>query len=113
MHFQFQGQASLFSDRSSSERNALLLAANERVIRSILSTAPIVDHNWIVYRKSDFMFGNATPDTDQQLLAGEGQWIFTIEGEKLSSIKQATLPSFILPISNGATEDEVVCDRVH
>ena len=36
------------------------------------------------------MFGDAAPDTDQQLLAEEGQWIFTVEGEKyyLSSSRQ-------------------------
>jgi len=36
------------------------------------------------------MFGDAAPDTDQQLLAEEGQWIFTVEGEKyyLSSSKR-------------------------
>jgi len=47
------------------KRDALLLAADERVTRSILTTAPIEDHNRIVYRKLDFMFGDATPDTDQ------------------------------------------------
>ena len=82
MHFQFQGQASLFSDKSSPERDVLLLIADEHVTRSILTTTPIEDHNRIVYRKPDFMFEVATTDTDQQLLAGEGQWIFTIEGEK-------------------------------
>ena len=28
------------------------------------------------------MFGVAAPDTDHQLLAGEGQWIFNLDGEK-------------------------------
>ena len=73
-----QGQASLFSDRSTSKRDALLLAADERVTRSILTIALIEDHNRIVYKKPDFMFRDATPDTDRQLLTKEGQWIFTI-----------------------------------
>jgi len=30
------------------------------------------------------MFGDATPDTEQQLLAEEGQWIFTMNDEKLN-----------------------------
>ena len=64
MHFQFQGQASLYNDKRSPERDALLLAADERVTRSILTTASIEDHNQIVYRKSDFMFGDATPDNN-------------------------------------------------
>ena len=81
-HFQFQGQDSLFSDRSSPKRDALLLTAVERVTRSILTTAPIKDHNWIVYKKPNFMFEDTVPDSDQQLLAKEGQWIFTIEGKK-------------------------------
>jgi len=28
------------------------------------------------------MFGDAAPDTDDQLLAGEGQWIFNLDSEK-------------------------------
>jgi len=44
---------------------ALLLVADERVTRSILTIALIEDHNWIVYRKLDFMLGDAAPDTDQ------------------------------------------------
>jgi len=28
------------------------------------------------------VFRDAAPDTDQQLLVGEGQWIFTVKGEK-------------------------------
>ena len=71
-----------FSDRSSPERDAPLLVANEHVTRSILTTALMEDHNWVIYRIPDFMFGDTKPDTDQQLLIGEGQWIFTIEGEK-------------------------------
>ena len=64
MRLQFQGQASLFSDRSSPKRDALLLAANERVTWSILTTAPIEDHNRVVYRKPNFIFGDEAPDTD-------------------------------------------------
>jgi len=80
--FQFQGQASLFSDRSSLERDALILTADEGDTWSILTTAPLEDHNRVVYRKLIFVFTNAALDTDQQLLAGEGQWIFTVKGEK-------------------------------
>jgi len=64
MHFQFQGQASLFSDKSSPERDALLPTADERVTRNILIIAPIEDHNRIVYKKLNFMLGDTTPDTD-------------------------------------------------
>ena len=56
--------------------------ADERVTRSILTTAPLEDHNRVVYRKPDFMFGNTTPNADQQLLAGEDQWSFNMEGEE-------------------------------
>ena len=73
IHFQFQGQASLFSDRRSPERDALLLVADERVTRSILTTAPLEYHNKVVHKKSDFMFEDAAPDTDQQLLTREDQ----------------------------------------
>jgi len=74
-----------------------------------LTTAPLEDHNRVVYRKSDFLFGDAAPDTDQQLLAGEGQWIFSVEGEKYY------LPSrrrhFILPICYGTVRDEIAVTR--
>jgi len=46
-------------------RDALILMADERVTRSKLTTAPLEDHNRLVYRKPEFMFGDATPDTDQ------------------------------------------------
>jgi len=36
----------------------------------------------VVFPKPAFMFRDAAPDTDQQLLAGEDPWIFTIGGEK-------------------------------
>ena len=51
-------------------------------MRSILTTAPLENRDWKIYQKSDFMFGDAAPDTNQQLLAGEGEWIFTVNGEK-------------------------------
>ena len=42
------------------------------------------------------MFGDAAPDTDHQLLAREGQWIFNLDGEKyyLSSSKRHFSLSF-------------------
>ena len=42
------------------------------------------------------MFRDAVPDTDQQLLAREGQWIFTLNGKKyyLPSGKRHFLLSF-------------------
>ena len=82
MRFQFQGQTSLFSERSSTERDTLILKADERVTRSVLTTAPLEDHNRRAHQKSEFMFEDAAPDTDQQLIAGKSQWIFNMEGEK-------------------------------
>ena len=72
VRFQLQGQASLFSDKSSSARDALILKPDQCVTRSILTIAPLEDHNRVVYRKPNFIYGDAAPDTDQQLLAGEG-----------------------------------------
>jgi len=71
VRFQFRGQASPFSDRSTPERDALLLTADESITRSILTTATLEDHNRVVYRKSDFIFGDSAPDTDHQLVAWE------------------------------------------
>ena len=73
---QFQGQASLFSEQSSLVRDTLIHGGDQHTTRSILTTAPLEDVNHRTYRKPDFMFGDAAPDPDHQLQAGEGQWIF-------------------------------------
>ena len=82
VRFQFQGQTSIFNDRSSSKRDALILTADERVTQNILTTTPLENHNHVVYQKLNFVHGDAVPDTDQQLLSREDQWIFTVESEK-------------------------------
>ena len=69
---QFQGQASLFSERSAPTRDALIHARDQRTMRSILTTAPFEDSDRRIYRKPGFMFGDAAPDHDRQLLAGGG-----------------------------------------
>ena len=69
---QFQGQASLFSERSAPGRDALIHTGDQRTTRSILTTAPLEYSDRRIYRKSGFMFGDAAPDNDRQLLAGEG-----------------------------------------
>ena len=51
-------------------------------MRSILTTAPLEDSDLRIYQKPGFMFEDAAPDQDRQLLAGEGQWIFQLDGEK-------------------------------
>ena len=70
---QFQGQASLFSERSAPGQDALIYAGDQRTMRSILTIAPLEDCDRKIYRKPDFMFGDAALDTDHQLLAREGQ----------------------------------------
>ena len=69
---QFQGQASLFSEGSSLVRDTLIYGGDQYTTRSILTTAPLEDIDRRTYRKPDFMFGDAAPDPDRQLLAGEG-----------------------------------------
>jgi len=39
VHFQFQGQSSLFSDRSTPERDALIFGGDQHTLRSILIIA--------------------------------------------------------------------------
>ena len=48
---QFQGQASLFSERSAPDRDALIYAGDQRTMRSILTTAPLEDSDRKIYRK--------------------------------------------------------------
>jgi len=79
---QFQGQASLFSKQSAPGQDALIHAGDQRTMRSILTIAPLEDCNRKICRKPGFMFGDTTLDTDHQLLAKEGQWIFNLDGEK-------------------------------
>ena len=79
---QFQGQASLFSEQSSVVRDTLIHGGDQHTTRSILTTAPLEDVDRRTYRKPDFMFGDAAPDPDHQLQAGEGQWIFQLGDEK-------------------------------
>ena len=59
------------------------------------------------------MFGDVAPDTDQQLLAGEGQWIFTVEGKKYYLPSSKRHFPLLLPIGNGAAEDDMFGDSVH
>jgi len=69
---QFQGQASLFSEQSTPGRDALIDTGDQSMMRSILTTASLEDCDQKIYRKPGFMFGDAAPNTDYQLLVGEG-----------------------------------------
>ena len=60
---QFQGQASLFSERSAPDRDALIHAGDQRTMRSILTTAPLEDSDQKIYRKPGFLFGDERQTT--------------------------------------------------
>jgi len=77
-------------------------------MRSILTTTPLDDCDRKIYQKPGFMFGDAAPDTDHQLLAGEWQWIFNLNCEKycLPSNKHHFPLSFFQCVS----EDEMASD---
>jgi len=70
---QFQGQSSLFSERITPDHDVLIHTGDQRMMKSILATTPLEDSDRKIYRKLNFMFGDAAPVMDQQLLAGEGQ----------------------------------------
>ena len=59
------------------------------------------------------MFGDAAPDTDHQLLAGEGQWIFNLNGEKYYLHPATPFSAILLPMCNKASEDELASDLDH
>ena len=82
IHFQFEGQASLFSEESTPNGNALILGGDERTLRIIMSTVVFERENCTILLKPDFLFGDAAPDTDQQLLARERQWVYTLNGDR-------------------------------
>jgi len=80
---QFQGQASLFIERSAPGRDTLIYVGDQRTMRSILTTALVEDSYQKIYQKPGFMFGDAAPDTDHRRRAVDFQseW-----GEALSPI---------------------------
>ena len=63
---------SFFSEESTPEQNALILGGDQQTLHCIISIAVFEGENWAIPRKSDFLFGDVVPDTDQQLLASEG-----------------------------------------
>ena len=65
IHFQFQGQASLFSEGSTSKRNTLILGRDECTLHIIIFTAVLEGENRMVYQKLEFIFGDAALYTDQ------------------------------------------------
>ena len=71
--FQFQGHASLFSEPSTPERSALLSPEGKIILRSIISSAPFEGPYRPIYDKSGFIFGDAAPDPEGKLLAGDAR----------------------------------------
>ena len=69
--YNFRGKLR-YLERSTPGRDAMIHTGDQRTMRRILTTAPLEDYDWKIYQKSIFMFGDAAPDTDHQLLAGEG-----------------------------------------
>ena len=59
-----------------------MLEGHQRALRSIMPTAAFEGNNRAVLWKLAFMFGDATPNSDQHLLDGEDQWLFKIGEEK-------------------------------
>ena len=82
-------------------------------MRNILTTVPLEDCDQKIYRKPDFMFEDVAPDTDHQLLAGEGQWIFNWNARVIHPVQQALFPTILLSVCNEASENEMACDPDH
>jgi len=80
-HFQFEGESSLFSEGSTPEQDALILTRDQHTLRSINSTSALEGSNMMLFQKPVFMFKDAAPDSEQQLLTGEDQCLFK-PGEK-------------------------------
>jgi len=69
----YNSRGRLFSERNIPNRDALIYTGDQHTMRSILTTAPLEDRDWKIYQKPGFMFGDAAPDTEQHLLAEDGQ----------------------------------------
>jgi len=52
-----------------------------------MMTAVFEGENYTIFTKPNFLFGDSLPDADQQLLAGEGQWIYTLDGDRYYLLK--------------------------
>jgi len=47
-----------------------------------MSTTVFERENLTILRKPDFLFRVAAPDIDRQLFTGEGQWVYTLNGDR-------------------------------
>ena len=113
IHFQFEGQASLFSEDSTPERNALILGGGERTLRIIMSTVVFEWENCTILGKPDFLFEDVAPDTDQQLLVREGQWVYTLNGTTITSREQTSLSPDLLSVSDYSAIDYLLGELDH
>ena len=97
VRFQVLRQASLFSEGRTHERNTLILGGDERTLHIIISTATLEGEDRTIYQILEFIFGEAVSDTDQQLLAGKRQWVYTLNGDRyyLSESKHYYLLAFL------------------
>ena len=64
IYFQFQGQASLFSEGRTPEQNALILGGDERTLHIIMTIVVLEGDAHTIFRMLNFIFGDAAPDTD-------------------------------------------------
>ena len=71
--FNFRGKRCYFSDKSTLERNTLILGVDEHTLHIIISAATLEGEDRTIYQKSEVIFGDADLDINQQLLIREGQ----------------------------------------
>ena len=93
IHFQFEGQASLFSEGSTPERNAFISGGDERTLRTIISTAFFEGENWAILRKPNFLFGDVALDTDNNCSPGKGNGFIPLNG--INIISQKASPTIL------------------
>jgi len=103
----FRGRALLLSEKSTPERNTLILGGDKRTLHIIISTAVLEVENWTVYRKSKFMFRDAAPDTDQQLIVRKGQCVYTLDGTDTTSQRADITIPWPFSVSYNAESDEM------
>ena len=68
MHFHFQVQTLLISDKSTLEQKALILGRDQHTLCSIIFTTTFRDDNRIIFKRPNFVFSIATPGVNRQLL---------------------------------------------
>ena len=76
-------------------------------------TAMFEGENHTIFKKPDFLFRDAAPDADQQLLSGEGQWVYTLDGDQYYLRESRCQYPLAFLVRDDTKDNEMGCNSVH